>query len=69
MSAELAVGITIAAFVLMVAVLVGIAVLVALDTIVAWPAKSRHRWSPGAQYWVRSEQADTAAMRIAGWSR
>lgn len=69
MSAELAVGITVVSFVLMVGILLGIAALVALDTAAIWPARPKHRATPGAQYWVRSKQADTAAMPIAGWSR
>ena len=69
MSAELAVGITIAAFVLMAGICVVIAALVLLDTAAAWPARPKHRATPGAQYWVRSRQADTAAIRVAGWSR
>jgi hypothetical protein len=69
MSPEFAVGITIAAFVLMVGICAVIAVVVGLDAAAAWPAKPRHRRSYGAQFWVRSEQADTAAIPVAGWSR
>lgn len=67
-SAELAVGITAVAFVLMVGVVAGFAALVVLDAVAIWPS-GPHRATPGAQYWVRSEQTDTAAMPVAGWSR
>lgn len=70
MSAELAVGIVIAAFVLMVVILLGLTAVIAIDTVAAWPTKPRHRRSFGEQTWTRStQQTDTVAIPVAGWSR
>ena len=69
MSPEFAVGLAAVAFVLMVGIVAGFAVVVSLDAAAIWPATPKHRRSPGAQYWVRSTQTDTASMPIAGWSR
>jgi hypothetical protein len=68
-SPELAVGLALAAFVLMVGIVAGFTALVLLDAVVAWPARPKQRATLGAQYWVRSKQTETAAMPVAGWSR
>ncbi|HEU4681122.1 MAG TPA: hypothetical protein VFS51_05215 [Gemmatimonadales bacterium] len=67
MSTELAIGITVAAFVLMAGIVLGLAAVALLDAVVVWPPRPAPSF--GEQMWVRSTQTDTAAMPIAGWTR
>jgi hypothetical protein len=69
MSAETAVYLVAGAVGLMVLVVALIAAMVVLDAVTAWPARSKHRRSPGVQYWVRSNQTTTAAIAVGRWSR
>lgn len=73
MNAETSVYIAAGFVAAMVLIVLAIAAMVLADMAAGWTPKPRPRHasvkSPGAQYWVRSTQADTAAMPVAGWSR
>lgn len=62
MSTELAIGITVTAFVLMVGIVLGFAAVALLDAVVAWPAKPRRSF--GEQMWVRSVETRTAEIAL-----
>ncbi|THV25969.1 hypothetical protein [Glycomyces paridis] len=64
MTASLAVALAFAAVVLMAGIAIGIAAVALLDWIVVWPRRSRR--SPGAQYWVHSDYADTTPITVGG---
>lgn len=61
MSAELAVGIAAAAFVLMVGIAFGFAAVIFVDAIAIWPARPAHRrrTSPAVRYWAHPSVIDT----------
>jgi len=76
MSATTAVALAAVAFVLMAGITAGFAGLVLVDSAAVWPSRPAHRLplrlrirllfrpSPGAQYWVRGEQGDTAPIVV-----
>lgn len=60
MSAELAVGVTAAAFVLMVGIAFGFAALIFVDAVAIWPARRRPvAKSPAVRYYVHPSVIDT----------
>lgn len=64
MSAELAVNLAMASVVAMVAITALIAAVVLGGVAAAWPRRTAAPVSPGAQYWVRSTQTDTAPIVV-----